>query len=265
MLGAIYGDAVGSVYEFANTSDYNFKMTRGMHLTDDSVCTLAVANTLFYGTPIVESLLDFCHSFSASKAGFGGRFGWWLRSPDRRPYGSFGNGAAMRVSPVGWAAATEDECKAMARAVTECTHNHPEGVKGAEAIALAIFRLRTVSGEERKRDIVDEILRVYYPKFSERDKEACRGVFDETCQRTVPTALLIFRASKSFEDAVRLAVSFGGDSDTLGAIVGGMAEAFYGMTAEQRRFALAKTAAEHEEWARLVEQFEERHGVRLAM
>ncbi len=264
MLGAIYGDAVGSVYEFANTTDYNFKMTPNMHLTDDSVCTLAVANTLLNGVPIVESLLDFCHSISASKAGFGGRFGWWLSSPDPKPYGSFGNGAAMRVSPAGWAAATVEECKAMSRAVTECTHNHREGVKGAEAIAVAVFRLRSASGEEQKRDIVDEALRVYYPSFSERDMEACRGVFDETCQRTVPTALRIFRASASFEDAVRLAVSFGGDSDTLGAIVGSLGEAFYGMTDEQRRFALGKTAAEHEEWAGLVTLFEERYGKRLA-
>lgn len=265
MLGAIYGDAVGSVYEFANTSDYNFKMSPSMHLTDDSVCTLAVANTLLNGVPIVESLLDFCRSISASKAGFGGRFGWWLRSPDRRPYGSFGNGAAMRVSPAGWAAETEEECKEMSRAVTECTHNHREGLKGAEAIAVAVFRLRSASGEEQKRAIVDETLGAYYPSFSERDKEACRGVFDETCQRTVPTALRIFRSSVSFEDAVRLAVSFGGDSDTLGAIVGGMAEAFYGMTDEQRRFAMGRTAAEHGEWARLVELFEGRFGSRMAM
>ncbi len=261
MTGAIFGDIEGSVYEFDNTDNYDFKYYDSQSfITDDSVCTLAVAETLLRGKPIEETLTSFCHRMP--EAGYGGRFAQWLRSNDKRPYKSCGNGSAMRVSPAGWAAASEAECKEMSEYVTSVTHNHPEGLKGAEAVSIAIFRLRGAKGEDEKRATIDSILSEYYPKATEEYVESLRGVFDETCQTAVPMALRLFRKSTSFEDAVRLTVSFGGDCDTTGAIAGSMAEAFYGMTETEREFVIGKIP--FADWRQLLKDFETRYGNKIA-
>lgn len=260
MTGAIFGDVEGSVYEFCNTDNYDFEYyDKRSFITDDSVCTLAVADALLHGTPIEEALVTFCHKMPG--AGYGGRFACWLRRKDRRPYNSCGNGAPMRVSPVGWAATSEAECKEISEYVTAVTHNHPEGLKGAEAVALAVFRLRRAHGEEDKRLIVDDIMREYYPSVTEAYVESLRGVFDETCQTAVPMAMHLLRKAKSFEDAARLTISFGGDCDTTGAIVCGMAEAFYGISPAERKFAIGKIP--FAEWRELVADFEVKFGSKV--
>ena len=260
MTGAIFGDIEGSVYEFCNTDNYDFEYyDKRSFITDDSVCTLAVAETLLHGTPIEETLVSFCRRMP--NAGYGGRFAIWLGLKHREPYNSCGNGSAMRVSAVGWAASSEAECKEMAEYVTAVTHNHPEGLKGAEAVALAVFRLRQAHGEDEKRRVIDDIMRKYYPGVTDAGVERMRGVFDETCQTAVPMAMYLLRQAKSFEDATRLTISFGGDCDTTGAIVCGMAEAFYGMSPAERKFALGKIP--FADWRSLVEDFETKFGNKI--
>ena len=249
MIGAIFGDIEGSVYEFCNTDNYDFEYyDKRSFITDDSVCTLAVADALLHGAPIEESLVSFCHRM-------------WLGLKHREPYNSCGNGSAMRVSAVGWAASSEAECKEMAEYVTAVTHNHPEGLKGAEAVALAVFRLRQAHGEDEKRRVIDDIMRKYYPGVTDAYVERLRGVFDETCQTAVPMAMYLLRQAKSFEDATRLTISFGGDCDTTGAIVCGMAEAFYGISPAEREFAVGKIP--FADWRSLVDDFEAKFGNKI--
>ena len=164
-------------------------------------------------------------------AGYGGSFRRWLRDDDPQPYNSWGNGAAMRVSACGWAGQTLDEVKAMSRAVTEVTHNHPEGIKGAEATAVATFLARTGKPMEEIREV---IVRDYYPLDFTIDEIRPSYKFDVSCQGSVPQALEAFFESTSFEDAIRNAVSIGGDSDTIGAICGAVAGAYYGVPEEIR-------------------------------
>ena len=261
MTGAIFGDIEGSVYEFRNTDNYNFEYyDKNSHITDDSVCTLAVADSILHGTPAEEALTAFCKRLPGES--YGGRFAMWLSSKNKQPYNSCGNGAAMRVSPVGWAATSESECKEMSEYVTAVTHNHPEGLKGAEAVSMAIFRLKGAKEQGEKNAIIDEIMREYYPKVTDEFVERLRGVFDETCQTAVPMAMYLMRKSTSFEDAVRLTVSFGGDCDTTGAMAGSMAEAFYGISEQERQFAMSKI--HFAEWRELVNDFEKKYGKRTS-
>ena len=221
MIGAILGDIAGSKYEFNNTLDYNFDMfPAGCGFTDDTICTVAVADAILRGIPYKDSLLSWGRRYPNPLGAYGSGFGRWLRSDNPQPYGSFGNGAAMRVSPVGFAFATEEETLEQARLSAECSHNHEEGMKGAAAVAAAIFRLRTTDNKDSVRDILHWYDGYPIPK---------RGQWDGTCQGCVPLALQLFLDSTDFEDAIRLAVSYGGDSDTLGAIVGGIADAYYGV------------------------------------
>jgi type I restriction enzyme M protein len=242
MIGAIIGDIVGSRFEWNNikTKDFEF-LTLACEVTDDSVMTLAVAKAILeangnydnLGSLTVKNMREVGRPYP--DCGYGGMFRQWMYSDTMGPYNSFGNGAAMRVSPCGFAAATLEEAKLLSRKVTEITHNHPEGLKGAEAAAVCIFLARTGSNILEIRDYVNTN---YYPMNFTLDGIRDSYEFNETCQDTVPQAIMAFLESTSFEDAIRNAISIGGDSDTLAAITGGIAEAYYGVPAMMRKHAL---------------------------
>ena len=231
MLGAIIGDIVGSRWEFDPTNDYNFEwLSKENGYTDDTICTVAVADALLHERDFGESIHNWCNRYPNPMGGYGGRFAQWVHSDNPQPYNSFGNGSAMRVSPVAHWYDDIDEVLDAAAATALPSHNHDEGIKGAQAVALAIFKARQFGSNapEHIDDILEECVR-----FSNYDinirKEDVINRFDETCQGTVPVALWTIGLSDSFEDAVRKAVSLGADADTLGAIVGSIAEAIWGI------------------------------------
>ena len=244
MLGAIIGDIVGSRYEFNPTNDYNFEMFSGENgFTDDTICTVAVADALLNGKDYGEALHEWCRLYPHPKGGYGGRFAQWVYGDEPKPYGSFGNGSAMRVSPVGWFFKIRTKVLEEAKKTAECTHGHPEGIKGAQTIALAIC----VAKQHRRcnkqttdivKSVIDQCVEFSGYNINIR-KEDVLNKFDETCQGTVPVALWIINQSNSFEDAIRRAVSLGADADTLGAIVGGIAEAIWGIPEEIKVAALS--------------------------
>ena len=243
MIGAIFGDIVGSVYEFDNHRSKEFPLFReDSEFTDDSVMTVAVAEALLShkredGTEAFkEKLMDSMHKWGHAypDAGYGSRFFWWLARRERRPYNSFGNGSAMRVSPVAWYAESLKEAMTLARASAEVTHNHPEGIKGAEVTAGAIFLARAGATMEQIRGFAE----CFYDLDFTIDGIRPTYRFNETCQDTVPQAMEAFLESTSFEDCIRTGVSVGGDTDTLCAIAGAIAEAYYGLTPEERAAAL---------------------------
>ena len=225
MLGAIGGDIIGSVYEHRGIKTKEFPLFDPLcRFTDDSVLTVAVAHAILTDTPYVEALRSIGRKYP--RAGYGRSFVEWLMSKDAGPYGSWGNGAAMRVSPVGFAYHTQQEVLAQAERTAVVTHDHPEGVKGAQATALAVFLARTGAGKEGIRDTIGQ--RFGYDLNRSVDDIRPSYGFDVSCRGTVPEAIIAFLDSESYEDAVRNAVSLGGDSDTLACIAGGIAEAFYG-------------------------------------
>lgn len=250
MLGAITGDTIGSAYEFNNTKDYNFKLFMGNSAyTDDSIMTMAVAYWLlkdkkhsFQGLEdIMVMLAETC---PCPMGGYGGIFYSWLFFPEgldsfdnqygemqyksktgRHPYGSWGNGSAMRVSPVGWFFDSLEETERVAAITAAITHNHPEGIKGAQATAAAIWMARNGMTRGEIRDYIE---RTYgYDLHKTWEDWHFRYYWQSSCQGTVPQAIICFLDSTDFEDAIRKAVSLGGDSDTLACITGGIAEAFY--------------------------------------
>ena len=236
MTGAIIGDIVGSVYEFQNTRDYNFEMfPKGASYTDDSICTIAVADAILRGVPYRDSLVEWCRKYPHPKGAYGGSFVKWIHSEDPQPYGSYGNGSAMRVAAVGWAFDESSLVMEEAKRSAECSHSHEEGIKGAQAIALAIHHLAHLQGG--KDDVLAICRRFYGEDYEARLPKA--GQWNETCQGCVPLALHLFLQSDSFEDALRRAVSYGGDSDTMGAIVGSVAEAYYGVPQDMLDVALS--------------------------
>ncbi len=225
MIGAIAGDIIGSVYEQRQIKTKDFPLfDPRCRFTDDTVLTVAVADAILSGSPYLDSVRRIGRRHP--NAGYGGSFIRWLFAKDTRPYNSWGNGSAMRVSPVGFAFSTEEEVLRQARMTAEITHNHPEGIKGAEATALAIFLARTGHGKEAIRLCIKD--RFGYDLDRTVDDIRPFYFFDVSCQGTVPQAILAFLDSASYEDAIRNAVSLGGDSDTLACITGGIAEAFYG-------------------------------------
>jgi ADP-ribosylglycohydrolase len=225
MFGAIAGDVIGSVYEHRPIKTTGFPLFQSRsRFTDDTVLTVAIAHSILEKVEYEASLKAFGRKYP--HAGYGGSFFNWLVSAESRPYNSWGNGAAMRVSPVGFAFETPEAVLMEAKKTAEVTHNHPEGIKGAQATALAVFLARTgATREQIKSEIagrfgydLDRTVDVIRPRYS----------FDISCQGTVPEAIITFLESRDFEDAVRKAVSLGGDSDTLACITGGIAHAFYG-------------------------------------
>lgn len=224
MLGAIIGDIVGSRFEFNNTHKTDFKLFhKGCSFTDDTICTVAIADAILRKCSYQESLLRWCRSYPNPMGGYGGRFGQWVNSNNPQPYNSFGNGSAMRVSPVAWAFDNLDDVLAEAEKTALPTHNHPEGIKGAKAVAHAIWHFRTGGTLREFLSITNS----YYPDFS--PALATMGKFDETAMGTVPLCLNIITGSTDYEDAIRNAIALGGDSDTIAAIVGSIAEARWGV------------------------------------
>lgn len=240
MLGAIIGDIVGSRWEFNPTNDYNFEwLSEENSFTDDTICTIAIADALIHQRDFGESIHDWCRRYPHPMGSYGGRFAAWVHSDNPKPYNSFGNGSAMRVSPVAhWYKYVDDVLDAAA-ATAKPSHNHDEGIKGAQTVALAIFRALQFNHSHYQEAPmhIDEILQECV-EFSGYDinmpKSSVLNRFDETCQGTVPVALKIISISTNFEDAVRMAVSLGADADTLGAIVGSIAEAIWGIPWKMR-------------------------------
>jgi ADP-ribosylglycohydrolase len=225
MLGTITGDIVGSIYEFDTIKTVDFPLFGdGCRFTDDTVLTVALAEAIMTGGSYASLMKEYYRRYP--EAGYGGRFHAWASGKLPGPYQSWGNGAAMRISPVGYAFDTIDLVLEKAEEYTIVTHDHPEGIRGAQATAAAIYLARTGA-------TLEEIRRYITGVFGYDLSRSCDVIrrdytFDESCQGTVPQAITAFLESGGFEDAIRLAVSLGGDSDTLACITGGIAEAFYG-------------------------------------
>ena len=250
MLGAIIGDTVGSAYEFQNTKDYNFTLFLGNSAyTDDSVMTMAVADWLLKDKRhsyqgLEDIMIMFAEKYPCPMGGYGGGFYTWLFESEglynfddrygsapyesktgRHPYGSWGNGSAMRVSAVGWFFDTLEETERVAAISSAITHNHPEGIKGAQATAAAIWMARNGKDKEEIREYIEKT----YGYDLHKTYAYWHPIYhwESSCQGTVPQAIIAFLDSTDFEDAIRKAVSLGGDSDTLACITGGIAEAYY--------------------------------------
>jgi type I restriction enzyme M protein len=243
MIGAIIGDIVGSRFEFDNIKTKDFDLfDSSCEFTDDSVMSLAIAKAVLDSQGDYSRLGTLTVKFMQSlgriypDCSYGVRFRKWLNSDSPAPYNSFGNGAPMRVSACGFAAKSLPEAISLSRMVTEVTHNHPEGIKGAEACAVSVFLART---GVKIPEIRDYINKSYYPMDFSLDGIRDSYYFNETSQNTVPQAIMAFLESSGFEDAIRNAISIGGDSDTLAAITGAVAEAYYGTPAEIRLRALS--------------------------
>lgn len=284
MIGAIIGDTVGSVYEFHNikTTEFDLFSTKSNY-TDDSVMTFAVADWLLRDSShsfeeLERSLVLFAAKYPCPKGGYGGSFYKWLfcpsllpsddtqriknitflgnllkkgdpvklHDPKRHPYNSWGNGSAMRVSAVGWMFDTLEETERVAKISAEITHNHPEGIKGAQATAAAIFLARTGKTKDEIKSYIERTYEYDLQRTCDEIRPTYR--FEESCQETVPQAIIAFLESTDFESAIRLAVSLGGDSDTLACITGGIAEAFYKEIPE---------SIVNEMWQRLPDDFKE--------
>lgn len=227
MLGAIIGDTIGSRFEFNNKRSKEFDLfTIDSELTDDSIMTFAVAAVLLNNKindreKIIDTLKEWGNLYPY--AGYGGMFNSWLFSNNRKPYNSYGNGSAMRISPVGFIANTEEEVIDWATKVTEVTHNHPEGIKGAIVIAMCIYYAK----KGKDKNFIMDYVKQYYDIDFDYEELKKTYYFNETCQETVPQAIYCFLISNSYEDCIRTCVSIGGDTDTVCAIAGGIAEAFY--------------------------------------
>lgn len=250
MLGAIIGDVVGSVYEWHNIKTKDFELFKpNCFFTDDTVMTVAVAKALletrekqsrslikmkingaitydFKKVSFKEELIRQMQNFGRRypNAGYGGMFARWIVSDNPQPYNSFGNGSAMRVSPCGYIAVNLNEALLLSKASAEVTHNHPEGIKGAQATAAAIFLAKCSKSKEEIKEYIQDN---FYPLNKSLDEIRPNYRFDETCQETVPQAIQAFLESTDFEDAIRNAISIGGDSDTIAAIAGSIAWAYY--------------------------------------
>ncbi|WP_018143005.1 ADP-ribosylglycohydrolase family protein [Alloscardovia criceti] len=238
MIGAIVGDIAGSRFEIKNykAKDFEF-LSDKCRYTDDSVMSLAICEALLNSDADYSDLSEQAQNSMKNLViqfpwkGYGQNFIQWAMNPKPEPYGSYGNGAAMRVSGCGYVGNTIDEVKKLSEAVTCVTHNHPEGIKGAEATAVAVFLART---GESKSAIREYIQNSYYPLDFTLDGIRETYKPNQSCQGTVPQAIVAFLESDSFEDAIRNAISIGGDSDTIAAIAGSIAEPYYGVPREIR-------------------------------
>lgn len=276
MLGAIIGDIVGSRFEGSNHKGKDFELfDEECRATDDSVMTLAIAKAIMETEKIMNSEDDGMNDYYSllekmtvrcmqkigrkyPYVGYGWWFSYWIFSDDPKPYNSFGNGAAMRISPVGHIAITESDVIKLSEVVTAVTHNHKEGIKGAEAVAMAIYMVRH---GYTKEEIRQRIERDYYPLDFTIEGIKDTYLFDASCQNTVPQAIVAFLESVSFEDAIRNAVSIGGDSDTIAAITGSIAEAYYTVPEDLKEKALTYLDDElysiYDEWVRFMDEKKE--------
>ena len=236
MIGAIIGDIVGSRYERYNHKSKDFELfDKKCHPTDDSIMSLAVAKAILDSEDDADSLPINAIACMQElgriyrNAGYGKTFNMWIMSEKPLPYNSYGNGSAMRVSPCGYAADSIEKAKDLSSAVTKVSHDHPEGMKGAEAIAVAVYMAKTGASKEEIRKYIEEN---YYTLDFKIDDIRDTYKFDVSCQGSVPQALEAFFESEDFEDAIRIAISIGGDSDTIAAMAGSVAEAYYGVPEE---------------------------------
>lgn len=228
MTGAIAGDIIGSVYEFDNIKTTDFPLfTNESDYTDDTIMTVAVADWLLNRGDLAEVMQRYGREYPYPTGGYGGRFSGWLREKDPLPYNSWGNGSAMRVSAVGWMFDSLEKTLEVAKETAVVTHNHPEGIKGAQATAAAIYLARTGKSKQDIKQYIETAFSYDLGRTCDEIRPFYR--FNESCQGTVPEAIIAFLDSSDFENAIRLAVSLGGDSDTLACITGGIAEAFYGI------------------------------------
>ncbi len=256
VLGAIAGDVIGSVYEWHNTKSLDFELfSEQSRFTDDTVLTVAVADSILSGAPLVELLRQYVLAYP--RRGYGGYFRKWVESGSTSPYGSWGNGASMRVSPVGFAYPTLEETIARAAESAAVTHNHEQAVTAACAVAAAIFLART---GVRRHEIQRELeTRFGYDLSVSLEEIRPSYTFDVSSAGSVPQALRAFLESTSFEDAIRRAVSIGGDSDTIACITGGVAHAAYGTVPPEIRSAVL--ARLDPRMIEVVEAFSQRYGV----
>jgi len=278
LIGAIIGDIVGSRFEFNNHRSKKFELfTDKCKVTDDSIMTLAVAKAImeteknlkllsnnsvsnFYYYELLRRMtIRYMQEIGRKYpyCGYGAMFGHWIFSDNPKPYNSFGNGAAMRISPIGFIAATEEKARILSERITAVTHNHNEGIKGAEATVISIYMAKKRASKEEIRQEINEN---YYNLNFTIDEIRDTYEFNETCQETVPQAIVAFLESNSFEDAIRTAISVGGDSDTLAAITGSIAEAYYGIPEDIKEKALTYLDADlrsiYDEWCEFIKNKE---------
>lgn len=262
MIGSIIGDIVGSVYEFTpnniKTKQFEFLNPNGSY-TDDSILTFATADWLLHGGEVANYYSKYGEKYPWPMGGYGGEFKLWLvrsiRQQDYRPYNSCGNGSAMRVGPVGWAFDTIEEILAKAKESAECTHNHPEGIKGAQATALAIMMARHGCDKNEIRSEIEK--RFEYDLQFTCEQIRPTYTWGGTCQDSVPQAIVAFLDGEDYEDSIRNAISIGGDSDTIGCITGSIAEAYFGVPADLRTSAMKYLP---EEFQSIISEFENKFG-----
>ncbi len=253
MYGAVTGDIIGSVFERFSIKTTKFELFgKYSRFTDDTVLTIAVADALLHKKSYTQSLQEYGREYP--NAGYGGTFFKWIFADNPKPYNSWGNGSAMRVSPVAYAFNNINEVLTEARKSAEVTHNHPEGIKGAQAVASAVFMARKGSSKQEIKEYIQKTFN--YDLTRSLDKIRPVYKFDVSCQGSVPEAIIAFLESKDFEDAIRLAVSLGGDSDTLAAMAGSIAEAFYGGVPEPILSETKKRLPE--EFIKVIEQFKKK-------
>lgn len=257
MLGAIAGDIIGSVHEHLGTKSMDFELfADGCRFTDDTVLAVAVADCLLNGRHYIDAFHEYFLAYP--NAGYGHSFFHWASSGDRKPYNSWGNGSAMRVPAIGHACDRLEDVLTEAARSAEVTHNHPEGVKGAQATAVAVFLARHGQSKRDIKQAIEE--RFGYDLGKSLDAIQPTYAFDISCQGTVPPALLAFLESTSFEDAIRKAISLGGDADTLACITGAIAEPFYGgLPADVESRTLSRLDAR---LRGVVDSFRQRYGIR---
>ena len=255
IIGAVIGDVIGSVYERNNIKTTKFNLFNPRcKFTDDTVLTIAVADCILNDKDFGKTIWEYGRKYRGR--GYGGRFKHWLSSADRRPYGSYGNGSAMRASAVGFAFDDIETVMKVAKQTAEVTHNHPEGIKGAQAVAIAVFLARQGKSKEQIRDSISSAFD--YDLSFTLDEIRPIYKFDVTCQGSVPQAIVAFLESHDFESAIRLAISIGGDSDTIASITGGIASAYYQeIPKEIIDFVVAELPNEYIE---IMNQFDERYG-----
>ena len=224
MLGAIAGDILGSIHELNPIKIKKFKLLDpGCVFTDDTVMTVAVADSIMIGVPYLESLQKWGREYP--RAGYGGWFKKWIHQDDPKPYNSFGNGSAMRCSSVGWLLDDEESVLEEAKKSAEITHNHPEGIKGAQSVALGVLMGRKGSSKKEIKEKLEDLFD--YDLSQKLEQIRPSYTFDSTCQGSVPQAIIAFLESTDFEDAIRNSISLGGDADTQACITGSLAEAYY--------------------------------------
>ncbi|MGC9384719.1 MAG: ADP-ribosylglycohydrolase family protein [Kosmotogaceae bacterium] len=250
MIGAIAGDIIGSVYEGTPIKTIDFPLFQNSStFTDDTVLTIAVADSILSGTKYEEKLKEYFRRYPDS--GFGGMFSQWARSENKKPYNSWGNGSAMRVSPIGFAFDNMKKVLEEAERSSKVTHNHPAGIKGAKATAAAVFLARNGATKE---DIKDSVENTFNYNLSESIDSVRKWYrFDVSCQGTVPYAIRSFLDSEDYEDAIRKAISLGGDSDTLACITGGISQAYYKHIPEKIKKEVMKRLPE--EFIVIIEKF----------